>query len=93
MLSKDETPANLEQAETLMKRHEALLTTMDTNDDKFNGVLSIAHRLLQEEHFAADKSRIRWKKSQREEIRTAKRLLNSLTESTTNIFSHIPSRL
>ena len=59
---------------------------MDTNDDKFNGVLSIAHRILQEEHFAADKSRIRWKKSQREEIRTAKRLLNSLTESTTNIF-------
>ena len=76
-MSKDETPANLKQAETLMKRHEALLTTMDTNDDKFNGVLSIAHRILQEEHFAADKSRIRWKKSQREEIRTAKRLLNS----------------
>ena len=66
-MSKDETPANLKQAETLMKRHEALLTTMDTNDDKFNGVLSIAHRILQEEHFAADKSRIRWKKSQREE--------------------------
>ena len=85
-MSKDETPANLEQAETLMKRHEALLTTMDTNDDKFNGVLSIAHRILQEEHFAADKSKIRWKKSQREEIRTAKRLLNSLTESKTNIF-------
>ena len=85
-MSKDETPANLEQAETLMKRHEALLTTMDTNDDKFNGVLSIAHSLLQEEHIAADKSQIRRKKSQREEIRNAKRLLNSLTESTTNIF-------
>merc|ERR1711971_645423 len=55
MLSKDETPSNLEQAELLMKRHEALLTTMDANDDKINGVISFADRLLQEEHFAADK--------------------------------------
>merc|ERR1712142_1327793 len=55
LLSKDETPANLEQAEILMKRHEALLTTMDANDDKVNGVLSFADRLLQEDHFAADK--------------------------------------
>merc|ERR1712045_1019506 len=55
MLSKDETPSNLEQAELLMKRHEALLTTMDANDDKVNGVLSFADRLLQEDHFAADK--------------------------------------
>merc|ERR1712226_1458851 len=55
LLSKDETPANLEQAELLMKRHEALLTTMDANDDKINGVISFADRLLQEEHFAADK--------------------------------------
>merc|ERR1719278_810214 len=38
-----------------MKRHEALLTTMDANDDKINGVISFADRLLQEEHFAADK--------------------------------------
>jgi len=55
LLSKDETPANLEQAELLMKRHEALLTTMDANDDKINGVISFADRLLQEEHFASDK--------------------------------------
>ena len=55
LLSKDETPANLEQVEILMKKHEALLTTMDANDDKVNGVLSFADRLLQEEHFAADK--------------------------------------
>ena len=55
LLSKDETPANLEQAETLMKKHEALLTTMDANDDKVNGVLLFADRLLQDEHFAADK--------------------------------------
>merc|ERR1711962_1145704 len=55
LLTKDETPANLEQAELLMKRHEALLTTMDANNDKINGVISFADRLLQEEHFAADK--------------------------------------
>ncbi|XP_023337071.1 spectrin beta chain isoform X7 [Eurytemora carolleeae] len=55
MLSKDESPANLEQAETLLKKHEALLTTMDANDDKVNGVLQSAQILVQEEHFAADK--------------------------------------
>ncbi len=56
LLSKgDETPTNLEQAETLLKRHEALLTTMDANDDKVNGVLQSAELLVQEEHFAADK--------------------------------------
>merc|ERR1719346_639996 len=55
VLSKDESPSNLEQAETLTKKHEALLTTMDANDDKINGVLSFAERLLQEEHFAGDK--------------------------------------
>merc|ERR1719410_1961962 len=55
VLSKDESPSNLEQAETLMKKHEALLTTMDANDDKVNGVLSFAERLLQEEHYAAEK--------------------------------------
>merc|ERR1719266_1982161 len=38
-----------------MKKHEALLTTMDANDDKVNGVLSFAERLLQEEHYAAEK--------------------------------------
>merc|ERR1719410_2301265 len=55
ILSKDESPSNLEQAETLTKKHEALLTTMDANDDKINGVLSFAERLLQEEHYAAEK--------------------------------------
>ena len=55
VLSKDESPSNLEQAESLMKKHEALLTTMDANDDKINGVLNFAERLLQEEHFASEK--------------------------------------
>merc|ERR1719229_1405551 len=55
VLSKDESPTNLEQAELLMKRHEALLTTMDANDDKVNGVLQFAQRLVAEQHFAAEK--------------------------------------
>merc|ERR1719210_2484020 len=55
VLSRDESPANLEQAETLMKKQEGLLTTMDANDDKINGVLTFAERLIQEDHYAADK--------------------------------------
>ena len=55
LLSKDETPTNLEQAESLIKKHEALLTTMEANDDKVNGVLQFAQRLCSEQHFASDK--------------------------------------
>jgi len=55
LLSKDETPTNLEQAESLIKKHEALLTTMEANDDKVNGVLQFAQRLVAEQHFAAEK--------------------------------------
>eukprot|EP00095_Tigriopus_kingsejongensis_P000631 maker-scaffold275_size226830-snap-gene-1.25 protein:Tk00631 transcript:maker-scaffold275_size226830-snap-gene-1.25-mRNA-1 annotation:"spectrin beta chain" len=55
LLSKDETPVNLEQAESLIKKHEALLTTMEANDDKVNGVLQFAQRLCSEQHFASDK--------------------------------------
>ena len=36
LLSKDESASNLEQAEILLKRHEALVTTMDNNDEKVN---------------------------------------------------------
>jgi spectrin beta len=54
LLSKDETPANLEQAESLIKKHEALLTTMEANDDKVNGVLQFASRLCEEQHYASD---------------------------------------
>ena len=54
-LSKDETPTNLEQAENLIKRHEAFLTTMEANDEKINGICQFAQRLLDEEHFAVDK--------------------------------------
>uniref|UniRef100_T1IQM9 Spectrin beta chain n=1 Tax=Strigamia maritima TaxID=126957 RepID=T1IQM9_STRMM len=54
-LSKDETPTNLEQAESLIKRHEAFLTTMEANDDKINAVIQLAQRLCDDGHFAGDK--------------------------------------
>merc|ERR1719278_2053766 len=54
LLSKAETPTNLEQAENLIKKHEALLTTMEANDDKVNGVLQFASRLCDEDHYASD---------------------------------------
>lgn len=55
VLSKDDTPANLEQAENLIKRHEAFLTTMEANDDKVNAVVQFAARLCDEGHFDSDK--------------------------------------
>ncbi|KAK6634026.1 hypothetical protein RUM44_004633 [Polyplax serrata] len=55
VLSKDDTPANLEQAENLIKRHEAFLTTMEANDDKVNAVVQFANRLCDEGHFDTDK--------------------------------------
>lgn len=57
VLSKDDTPVNLEQAENLIKRHEAFLTTMEANDDKVNAVGQFAARLCDEGHFDADKIR------------------------------------
>ncbi|XP_076360233.1 spectrin beta chain-like isoform X3 [Tachypleus tridentatus] len=54
-LSKDETPANLEQAENFIKRHEGFLTTMEANDEKINAVVQFAERLCDEGHFEADK--------------------------------------
>lgn len=55
VLSKDETPTNLEQAENLIKRHEAFLTTMEANDEKVNSVVQYAQRLVNEGHFEGDK--------------------------------------
>jgi spectrin beta len=45
---------NLEQAENLIKRHEAFLTTMEANDDKINNVVQFAGRLCDEGHFAGE---------------------------------------
>ncbi|CAG0894530.1 unnamed protein product, partial [Darwinula stevensoni] len=55
LLSKDEAPSNLEQAEILIKRHEAFMTTLEANDEKINAVIQFANRLCDENHFAADK--------------------------------------
>ncbi|KAK0158327.1 hypothetical protein PV328_009343 [Microctonus aethiopoides] len=57
ILTKDETPTSFEQAENMIKRHEAFMTTMDANDDKINSVVQFAARLVDEGHFASDKVR------------------------------------
>ncbi|XP_037873168.2 spectrin beta chain isoform X9 [Bombyx mori] len=54
-LAKTEPPTNLEQAENIIKEHEAFLTTMEANDDKINSVVQFANRLVEERHFDADK--------------------------------------
>ncbi|KAG1659209.1 Spectrin beta chain [Nymphon striatum] len=55
ILCKHETPTNLEQAENIIKRHEAFMTTMEANDEKINSAIQFAKRLCDENHFAADK--------------------------------------
>ncbi|KAJ8308165.1 hypothetical protein KUTeg_013039 [Tegillarca granosa] len=54
-LSKEEVPNSLEAAENLIKSHEAFITTMDANDEKINAVLQFANRLIDDNHYAADK--------------------------------------
>ncbi|KAK3578499.1 hypothetical protein CHS0354_007749 [Potamilus streckersoni] len=63
-LSKEDVPTTLglldkqntlEAAENLVKRHEAFITTMDANDEKINSVLSLANKLIEANHYAADK--------------------------------------
>lgn len=44
----------MEQAENLIKRHEAFLTTMEANDDKINNVDQFANRLVDEGHFEGE---------------------------------------
>lgn len=46
---------SLEQAETLLKRHQDFLTTMEANDEKIRAVISYGDQLCQEGHYAADK--------------------------------------
>ncbi|CAH0387321.1 unnamed protein product [Bemisia tabaci] len=55
VLSKDDTPVNLEQAENLIKRHEAFLTTIEANDEKLNEILTFADSLEKQEHPEAEK--------------------------------------
>lgn len=47
-LSRDESPASLEEAENLIKRHEDFLTRMEANDDKINNVIIFGQRLVQQ---------------------------------------------
>ncbi|XP_056020671.1 spectrin beta chain-like isoform X15 [Ostrea edulis] len=54
-LSKEEVPNTLEAAENLIKAHEAFITTTDANDEKINAVLQFANRLIEDQHYAADK--------------------------------------
>lgn len=46
---------SVQAAENAIKRHEAFITTMDANDEKINAVLQFANRLMDENHYAADK--------------------------------------
>ncbi|XP_028968283.1 spectrin beta chain-like [Galendromus occidentalis] len=54
-LAKEESPVNLEQVENMLKRHETLLTTMDANDEKINGVVQYGRSLCNERHYGSDK--------------------------------------
>ncbi|KAK7507079.1 hypothetical protein BaRGS_00001930 [Batillaria attramentaria] len=54
-LSKEDVPSTVQAAENTIKRHEAFITTMDANDEKINAVLQFANRLIEDNHFAADK--------------------------------------
>lgn len=72
--------ANLEQAENLIKRHEAFLTTMEANDDKINAVVQFASRLCDEGHF--DSERIHRKAENIHERRNANRDRAVLTMET-----------
>lgn len=55
--SRTSLQTSLEQAENAIKQHEAFITTMDANDDKFNQVIHSADKLADEDHYAADKVR------------------------------------
>lgn len=55
VLSKDDTPVNLEQAENQLKRHEAFLTTMEANDEKINTIVQVSDTLVEKQHFDSDR--------------------------------------
>lgn len=56
-LAKDDAPANLEQAEDAIKRHETFIKTMVANQDRVRNVLDTAQKLQNENHHDADKIR------------------------------------
>lgn len=58
-LSRDDIPTNLEEAEELIKKHEAFLTSMDANEEKLRNVDNFAQRLNSSNDFASDNDRER----------------------------------
>jgi len=46
---------SVEQAENLIRQHEAFITTMDANDDKINSVIKLGRDLIGRNNYAADK--------------------------------------
>lgn len=45
----------MEAAENLIKQHEQFINTMDANDEKVNSVTQFSERLIEDNHYAADK--------------------------------------
>ena len=43
----------------MIKQHEAFITTMDANDEKINAVLQFSQRLQEDNHYAADKIKLK----------------------------------
>jgi spectrin beta len=46
---------SMEQAENLIRQHEAFITTMDANDDKINSVVKLGRELIGNNNYASDK--------------------------------------
>lgn len=46
---------SVEQAENLIRQHEAFITTMDANSDKISSVVSVGRELINDNNYAADK--------------------------------------
>jgi len=58
-LCKDEVPSSLEEAEELIKKHEAFLTSMDANEEKLRNVDNFAQRMNVDDRFANENDRDR----------------------------------
>uniref|UniRef100_A0A158R574 Spectrin beta chain n=1 Tax=Syphacia muris TaxID=451379 RepID=A0A158R574_9BILA len=54
-LAKEEAPNSLEQAESMRKRHQDFITTMEANDEKVKAVVLFGDQLCNDGHYAADK--------------------------------------
>ena len=47
----------MDQAENLIKQHEAFITTMDANNEKISHVLQFSQKLEEEGNYAQDRVR------------------------------------